>query len=300
MLEEDEQDSISHKPEGSVFRAHSAPAEVRAGNEARTAGELGEAYSEAAEQDCEPQEEEPAPMIDVHPPHEGIHTWKTYLLHMSTIVLGLLIAIGLEQSVEALHRAHEREELRASLNRDSAKIITDAMQAEKAQTAPVLWLQGRQRQVRDALIAHRSLAAPLPRIPYYSSAVPINPAWNAAKSSGLISLLTQPEVQAYSELDSIFAQKQIAYDAGIDAAKKLAQFEGRYVEPQNEGVMDMSSATPAELNQYLDLLSEEATAWSYYGFVCGFLRGGETAVLAGERDLGKIQKAELQFFSPPY
>ena len=51
-------------------------------------------------------------MLDVHPPHEPIHSWKAYLLHMSTIVLGLLIAIGLEQSVEAIHRARETRELR--------------------------------------------------------------------------------------------------------------------------------------------------------------------------------------------
>ena len=140
----------------------------------------------------------------------------------------------------------------------------------------------------------------MPRIPYYSSAVPINPAWNAAKSSGLISLLTQPEVQAYSELDSIFAQKQIAYDAGISASKKLVQFEFRYADPRHQGMMDVSSATPAELGQYLDLLSEEATEWAWYRIQCDRLRGGETAVLAGERDLGKIQKAELQFYSLAY
>jgi hypothetical protein len=65
-------------------------------------------------------------------------------------------------------------------------------------------------------------------------------------------------------------------------------------------MMDLSSATPAVLDQYVDLLSECATAWDWYRQVCGFLRGGETAVLAGERDLGRIQKAELQFYSPGY
>jgi hypothetical protein len=216
-------------------------------------------------------------MIDVHPPHEGIHTWKDFLLHMSTIVLGLLIAIGLEQGVEALHRAREREELRASLQHDSQKIVADTLQAENAQTAPLLWLRGRQRLVHDALIAHRPLSAPLPREPQVFSIVPINPVWDAAKASGLLSLLTQQEVQAYSELDSIFVKRQTAYDAGISASKTLEQFESRYADSQNRGVMDLSSATPAE-----------------------FLRGGETAVLAGERDLGNIQKAELQFFSPAY
>jgi hypothetical protein len=137
----------------------------------------------------------------------------------------------------------------------------------------------------------------MPRQPLISSAIPINPAWNAAKASGLLSLLTQQEVQAYSEMDSIFAKKDIAYDAGINASKKLGQFETRYADPRNRAMMDLSSASPAELDRYLDLLAEEYIAWGWYRFVCSFLHGGETAILAGERDLAKIQKAELQFFS---
>jgi len=236
-------------------------------------------------------------MIDVHPPHEDIHTWKNYLIHMSTIVLGLLIAIGLEQSVEALHRVHERQELRESLNRDSEKIIADAAQAEKAQAGPLDWLQTRQREIQDAQRAHRPLPASIPRQPRIYSVVPINPAWDAAKSSGLLPLLTQREVQAYSEMDSLFAKKGTAYDTGISASKKIGQFENRYADPHNRALMDLSSATPAELDHYLDLLSDEYIAWGFYGVRCNFLRGGETAVLAGERNLAQIQKAELQFFS---
>jgi hypothetical protein len=43
-------------------------------------------------------------MLDVHPPHEAIHTWKGFFIHIATIVIGLLIAIGLEQTVEVLQR----------------------------------------------------------------------------------------------------------------------------------------------------------------------------------------------------
>jgi hypothetical protein len=41
------------------------------------------------------------PMLDVHAPHEPIHTWKNFFIHLATISIGLLIAIGLEQTVEA-------------------------------------------------------------------------------------------------------------------------------------------------------------------------------------------------------
>ena len=37
-------------------------------------------------------EENSAPMLDVHAPHETIHSWKSFLSHISAIVVGLPIA----------------------------------------------------------------------------------------------------------------------------------------------------------------------------------------------------------------
>ena len=39
-------------------------------------------------------------MHEVHPPHEAVHAWRGFLLHIATIVIGLLIAVLLEQTVE--------------------------------------------------------------------------------------------------------------------------------------------------------------------------------------------------------
>src|ERR1700722_2655808 len=39
-------------------------------------------------------------MLDVHPPHEKMHGFKDFLLHLLTITIGLLIAIGLEGYAE--------------------------------------------------------------------------------------------------------------------------------------------------------------------------------------------------------
>jgi hypothetical protein len=47
-------------------------------------------------------------------------TWKQFFVHMSIVVLGLLIAIALEQSVEGLHHRHERNELIAH-NREECR-----------------------------------------------------------------------------------------------------------------------------------------------------------------------------------
>jgi hypothetical protein len=55
-------------------------------------------------------------MLDVHPPHHSAATWRDFFIHIATIVIGLLIAVGLEQTVEYVHHrrqvAETREELR--------------------------------------------------------------------------------------------------------------------------------------------------------------------------------------------
>jgi hypothetical protein len=57
-------------------------------------------------------------MLDVHPPHASVHTWRDFFIHIATIVVGLLIAIGLEQGVERLHERHQAHEASEALQRE--------------------------------------------------------------------------------------------------------------------------------------------------------------------------------------
>jgi hypothetical protein len=66
------------------------------------------------------EEKEEVPVIDVHVPH-ATHTWKDFWIHLGTIAAGLLIAISLEQSVEALHRLHERHQLQEDLRAEGER-----------------------------------------------------------------------------------------------------------------------------------------------------------------------------------
>jgi hypothetical protein len=62
-------------------------------------------------------------MLDVHPPHEAARSWKDFFIHLGTIVIGLLIAISLEQSVEAMHHRQEVQETRTALNQEHQENI---------------------------------------------------------------------------------------------------------------------------------------------------------------------------------
>jgi hypothetical protein len=57
-------------------------------------------------------------MLDVHAPHATLHTWKDFSIHLATIVIGLLIAVGLEQLVEHIHDRYKVHETRESLRQE--------------------------------------------------------------------------------------------------------------------------------------------------------------------------------------
>lgn len=67
-------------------------------------------------------------MLDVHLPHPT-HTWKDFFIHIATIVVGLLIAVGLEQTVERIHQHNElrdtREELAHEFEANRTNLTTD-------------------------------------------------------------------------------------------------------------------------------------------------------------------------------
>lgn len=57
-------------------------------------------------------------MLDIHVPEHSTRTWRDFLVHIATIVIGLLIAIGLEQVVEYLHHRHQLHEARAAIREE--------------------------------------------------------------------------------------------------------------------------------------------------------------------------------------
>ncbi len=55
-------------------------------------------------------------MLDVHPPHEPVHGVRDFVLHLTTITIGLLIALSLEGLVEWQHHRHLVHDAEASLH----------------------------------------------------------------------------------------------------------------------------------------------------------------------------------------
>src|ERR1700730_918654 len=93
-------------------------------------------------------------MIEVHPPHENVHTWRHFFIHIAAITIGLRMAIGLEQMVVYFHHRQQLQEARreladelesnrrvVSINLEATRKITADLDADMAllraaQTSP--------------------------------------------------------------------------------------------------------------------------------------------------------------------
>jgi hypothetical protein len=70
---------------------------------------------------------DPNQMLDVHPPHEPVHGVRDFIIHLLTITIGLLIAVGIEGCVEWQHHRHLVHEAEASLH-EEIKFNANGMQ----------------------------------------------------------------------------------------------------------------------------------------------------------------------------
>lgn len=57
-------------------------------------------------------------MLDVHPPEHKIQGVRDFLIHLLTITVGLLIALGLENATEAMHHRHQRREAEETIRQE--------------------------------------------------------------------------------------------------------------------------------------------------------------------------------------
>ena len=203
-------------------------------------------------------------MLDVHPPHHAANTWKDFFIHIATIVIGLIIAVGLEQTVEALHHHHQREELETQLQKE-ARVNTRRISVSfAASDAELAWLMGLQQDVQ-AMLAGRGKFVYRPR-PESEPGVPITwvtpstGVWDAARQSGIVSLLPARREEQY---ESDYRQEDIA-DANrmlfYEALAHQKAFEMKFATAQCPATPDLTRMDRQQMEAYSTLIGETYAA----------------------------------------
>lgn len=214
---------------------------------------------------------------------------------MGTICLGLLIAIGLEQGVEAIHHRNEILILRESMRNDAKLNLRGAVSFNTYEVNHMHWLDMRMDQVHTALATHTTLAAPPPKPKSTISAdddnYPADPSWLAAKASGELGFMPEDEIKIYTEISKWIANIEPEAQDVDRVVRKRKGLEAAFCVKICDAT-SFATATQADLRQYLSLLAEEREATRWGDVSLHAVYGSESAVLAGKHDLKDIQKAE--------
>jgi hypothetical protein len=192
-------------------------------------------------------QENPAAMLDVHAPHAAVRTWKDFLVHIAAIAVGLLIAIGLEQTVEYFHHRHQVAELREALRveREQNHLRLADQTAEFRVRVPII-------QTNLAVFHYLRLhpGAPENELPgkvnWHNFGAPfIDYVWQTAQQTGVTAFMAQGEVRRNAEL---YRRLKICTESY--AAFRVANTEARAYTVDDA---DLSHLTPDQIEDQIRL-----------------------------------------------
>jgi hypothetical protein len=204
-------------------------------------------------------------MLDVHPAHHAASTWRDFFIHIATIVVGLLIAVALEQTVEFVHRTHQRHELERDLHSETERQHAALQNDFHTFAIERTWLLGLRSDV-DTMRAgggkiklpYRAKPTADPDSPDHARLSVMWPAdgvWQTAKSSGLINLLLPRQAEIYAGVarqEELFAA---ATNAWITEQTALIAFETQFDDGAPGSGPDLARMSPAQLDQYYAMLT---------------------------------------------
>jgi hypothetical protein len=179
-------------------------------------------------------------MLDVHPPHEKMHGFKDFLLHLLTITIGLLIALGLEGCVEHWKQRELKKDADTKLRqeiRDNAKEIASVHNANATEQANL-------KRVADFLSARKKNQS------YDSRQIRLDFAvgdlqsasWKTAAATGALGFMEYDQVQRYAAVYQLQDKYSALQDQTIDEFLQLQSYVIYGFDPEKITPADAGSA----------------------------------------------------------
>ena len=201
---------------------------------------------------------------EVHPPGGPVHGWKDFLIHIVTITIGLLIAVGIEQAVEYFHHRHERHSLEEQM-----RVVFESDLREDANSLRNLrarreYLAELRVAINARLAGDATVPAPSPNDPrmaqyvIFASLAP----YEAAKQNGTIAWLPVERMRIYNRVSFARDLQAAVRDHWFEGLAALESFHEKFVDSRDALAMggtsvgpDLDRLSPADLNTYLGLVA---------------------------------------------
>lgn len=182
-------------------------------------------------------------MLDVDPPHQAIHGWRDFFIHLGTITIGFLIALTLEAGVEALHHRHVVHEAREQIRGE----IQDNQQLLNADREQLDAQSKRLRQDVAILTQLKSHSGPVDtaafNLRYLSWSSPVPTAYQTARDTGALALMSYDYAQGFS---LVYLQQALVTD---QAFVYINHFQAAGI-PLTVNP-DITALSPAQLDQMI-------------------------------------------------
>jgi len=136
--------------------------------------------------------------MDVHAPHQPVHTWRDFAIHLTIVTIGLFIALSLEALVEYVHHRHlvaeARENIRTEIETnhkaavDDLNLLQTAIDNTQSNIETIHRLQANPKDFHGTLKGNMDFNSP------------DDAAFLTARDTGALSYMPYAEVQRYSDL----------------------------------------------------------------------------------------------------
>ena len=201
---------------------------------------------------------------EVHPPGGPVHTWKDFLVHLVTIIIGLLIAVGIEQTVEYLHHRHQthllEEQMRSVFESDLREDAKSLMKLGARRE----YLAELRAAISARLAGNKTAPSPSPTDPrmahflIFASLAP----YEAAKQNGTVAWLSVERMRIYNRISFARDLQATVRDHWYESLAALEGFQERFVDSRGALALggpstapDLGLLSPVDLNAYLGLVA---------------------------------------------
>jgi hypothetical protein len=201
----------------------------------------------------------PLPMLDVHPIHAPVRGWRDFFIHIATIVVGLCIAVAIQQTVEFFHNRNQLAEARQALRLEREGNYKSLAENTTA------WRWGAAELQNNLLVLQylqQHPGTPQEKLPgvllWQTSSYPFGSVvWEAVRQSGVIALMPREEIEANSSL-YFFLQKvnDLQYE-GTRAIIDARRYDLSDADP--------SHLSPTQVASEIELTEAALTAQSLRG-----------------------------------
>jgi hypothetical protein len=179
-------------------------------------------------------------MLDVHPPHEKMHGFKDFLLHLLTITIGLLIALGLEGYAEHWRQRELKKDADTKLRQEIRDNAQELVLVHKANASE----QENLKRIVDFLNARKK------NEPHDTHQIRLDftmgdlnsASWKTAAATGALGFMEYDQVQRYAAVYQLQDKYSALQDQTIDEFLQLQSYVIYGFDPKKITPVDAGSA----------------------------------------------------------